>query len=104
MATAWSRGEAVRHRRDATTALMAATGIGGGRAWVQVPRGERERLTLEAVRLAVELGIDINAANTDERTALDGAADLKYESVVTYLREHGAKGTGKPGPPIRVPN
>jgi uncharacterized protein len=98
------RGEAFRHRLDVTTALMAATGMGGGRAWVLPARSERERLTLEAVKLAVELGIDINAANTDERTALDGAADLKYESVVSYLVEHGAKGTGKPGPPIRVPN
>jgi uncharacterized protein len=98
------RGEAFRHRPDVTTALMAATGMGGGRAWVQLARSEREKLTLEAVKLAVELGIDVNAANTDERTALDGAADLKYESVVSYLREHGARGTGKPGPPIRVPN
>jgi ankyrin repeat protein len=98
------RGESFRHRTDVTTALMAAAGMGGGRAWVLPPRSERERLTLEAVKLAIELGIDINAANTDERTALDGAADLKYESVVAYLVEHGAKGTGKPGPPIRVPN
>jgi len=98
------RGEGFRHRLDVTTALMAAAGMGGGRAWVLPARSERERLTLEAVTLAVDLGIDINAANTDERTALDGAADLKYESVVSYLVEHGAKGTGKPGPPIRVPN
>ena len=98
------RGEAFRHRTDVTTALMAAAGMGGGRAWVQPPRIEREKLTLEAVKLAVELGIDVNAANADERTALDGAADLKYESVVAYLVEHGAKGTGKPGPPVRVPN
>jgi len=98
------RGEGFRHRLDATTALMAATGMGGGRPWVQPARSERERLTLETVKLAVDLGIDINAANTDERTALDGAADLKYESVVSYLLAHGAKGTGKPGPPIRVPN
>jgi uncharacterized protein len=98
------RGEGFRHRLDVTTALMAATGMGGGRAWVLPPRSEREKLTLEAVKLALDLGIDINAANTDERTALDGAADLKYESVVSYLVAHGAKGTGKPGPPIRVPN
>jgi uncharacterized protein len=99
-----ARGEGFRHRPDVTTALMAATGMGGGRAWVQPARNERERLTLDAVKLAVELGIDINAANADERTALDGAADLKYESVIKFLQEHGAKGTGKPGPPVRVPN
>jgi len=98
------RGEGFRHRADVTTALMAAAGMGGGRAWVQLPRGQREALTLEAVKLAVELGIDVNAANADGRTALDGAADLKYESVVLYLQAHGAKGTGIPAPPVRVPN
>jgi uncharacterized protein len=98
------RGEGFRHRLDVTTALMAATGMGGGRAWVQPPRSEREPLTLEAVKLAVELGVDVNAANEDGRTALDGAQALKYESVVTYLVEHGAKASGKPAPPVRVPN
>jgi ankyrin len=98
------RGEAFQHRADVTTALMAATGMGGGRAWVQPARGEREPLTLEAVKLAVELGVDVNAANADGRTALDGAQALKYESVVAYLAEHGAKASGKPAPPVRVPN
>jgi ankyrin len=98
------RGEAFQHRADVTTALMAATGMGGGRAWVQPARGEREPLTLEAVRLAVELGVDVNAANADGRTALDGAQALKYESVVAYLVEHGARASGKPAPPVRVPN
>jgi len=39
----------------------------------------------------------VNAANTDGRTALDGAKALKFESVVAYLVEKGAKaGTGTP--------
>ena len=46
---------------------------------------------LEAVKLAVELGVDVNAANTDGRTALDAARALKYESVVQYLQQKGAK-------------
>ena len=98
------RGEAFQHRLDVTTALMAATGMGGGKAWVQAPRAEREGLTLDAVKLAVSLGVDVNAANTDGRTALDGAIALKYESVVAFLKEHGAKASGKPAPPVRVPN
>jgi ankyrin repeat protein len=98
------RGEAFRHRLDVTTALMAATGMGGGRAWVPLPQKERQAATLEAVKLAVELGVDVNAANNDGRTALDGAQTLKYESVVAFLKEHGAKASGKPAPPIRVPN
>ena len=49
---------------------------------------------LEAVKLAVEQGVDVNAANTDGRTALDAARALKYESVVQYLQQKGAKRAG----------
>ena len=52
---------------------------------------EREALTLEAVKLAVELGVDVNAANTDGRTALDAAKTLKYDTVVEFLVEQGAR-------------
>ena len=55
-------GNGFEHRTQVTTALMAAVGMGGGTAWVQPDRGEREPLTLEAVKLAVELGVDVNAA------------------------------------------
>ena len=72
---------------------MAAVGMGGGgTAWVAVERSEREARTLEAVKLAVELGVDVNAANTDGRTALDGARALRFDSVITFLTDHGAKG------------
>ena len=82
----------------ATTTLMAATGMGGGTAWVAPIRAEREAPMLEAVKLAVELGVDVNAANTDGSTALDAAQALKYQTVVTFLVEHGAKpGTKKTG-------
>ena len=88
------RGPVNTERRiEATTALMAAIGMGGGRlrAWAQPDRGEREALTLEAVKLAMELGVDVNAANTDGRTALDAAQALKYETVVAFLVEQGAR-------------
>jgi ankyrin repeat protein len=70
---------------------MAATGMGGGTAWVQPASGGREALTLEAVKLAADLGVDVNAANTDGRTALAAAKALKYNSVVSFLIEKGAK-------------
>jgi ankyrin repeat protein len=80
------------HRREATTALMAAAGMGGGGAsWAPVPRSQREALALEAVKIAVELGVDVNAANTDGRTALDSAKTLRFDSVVAFLTEKGAK-------------
>jgi ankyrin repeat protein len=38
----------------------------------------------------VELGVDVNAANTDGRTALDAAKSLRYDTVVKFLVEKGA--------------
>ena len=90
-------GDPAERRTQTTTALMAAVGMGGGTAWVQPDRSQREALTLEAVKLAVQLGVDLNAANTDGRTSLDAARTLKYESVVTFLVERGAR------PGARVP-
>jgi ankyrin repeat protein len=85
-----------QHRTEVTTALMAATGMGGGTAaWVQPDRGEREALTLEAVKLVAELGADVNAVNTDGRTALDAAKALRYDTVVKFLVQKGAK-SGRP--------
>lgn len=49
----------------------------------------------ETIKLLVDAGVDVNAVDEDGRTALDGANRLKYESVVAWLTEHGAKpGTG----------
>jgi ankyrin repeat protein len=89
-------GDGLEHRTAVTTALMAATGMGGGTAWVPLERGVREALTLEAVTLSAELGVDVNAANTDGRTALDAAKALKFDSVVKFLVEKDARpGTRK---------
>jgi uncharacterized protein len=87
-------GEAYEHRTERLTPLMAAVGMGRATAWVQPPQAERETLTLETVKLTIEFGADVNAANTDKRTALDAAQALKYESVVKFLVEKGAR----PGP------
>jgi ankyrin repeat protein len=85
-------GRAREHRYDATTALMAAVGMGGGgTAWVPPDRSQREALALETVKVAVDLGIDINTRNTDGRTALDAAQALKFETVVAYLVSKGAR-------------
>jgi ankyrin repeat protein len=51
---------------------------------------------LEAVKIAVEQGADVNLVNTDGRTALDAAKALRFQSVVDYLTAKGAK-PGVPG-------
>jgi ankyrin repeat protein len=92
-------GNPFEHRQETLTTLMAACGMGGGGSpWVEIERSQREPLTLETVKLLVDLGVDVNAANTDGRTALDGARTLRFESVVSYLQQKGAKpGTGGTG-------
>jgi uncharacterized protein len=82
-------------KRQATTALMAATGMGGGMEWVRPDLSEREALMLETARLAVELGVDVNASNTDGRTALDAATAIKFETVTKFLVEKGARAGAK---------
>jgi uncharacterized protein len=83
--------EPVEPRTQITTAVMAATGMGGGIAWVQPDRTRREALMLESVTLAADQGVDLNARNSDGRTALDAARALKFESVAAFLAERGAR-------------
>jgi ankyrin repeat protein len=83
-------------KKQKTTILMAAVGMGGGVSWATPKAEEKEALTLEAVKMLVERGVDVNVANTDGRTALDAGRSMA--SVATYLTEHGAKG-GAPAAP-----
>ena len=81
-------------RTERTTALMAAFGMGGRRARPWVPysgAGTAEFRTLDAVMLAVELGVDLNAVDATGRTILDEAEALQYESVLEYLVAQGAE-------------
>ena len=89
-----------------TTALMAAVGLGGRdplwavdhRARVaeatELGRGpdrtEVEAATLEAVRAAVELGVDVDAADARGRTAVSAALGDGFDDVVAFLTGHGA--------------
>ena len=92
------RGVAWEERKETTTAVMAAAGMGGGGSpWIEIERSQREKLALEAVQIAVELGADVNAKNLDGRTALDSAKRLGWESVAAFLIEKGAK----PGAPAK---
>jgi ankyrin repeat protein len=92
------RGFGAVPQTEVATPVMAAVGIIRTKPWVDVPKGEAEALALETVKLAVELGADVNVANTDGRTALDAARALRYQSVADFLIEKGAKaGTGGSG-------
>jgi ankyrin len=91
-------GDPAEPRTQITTALLAATGMGGGIAWVRPARAEQEARMLEAVKMVADLGVDLNAANTDGRTALDAAQSLKYQSIVAFLTERGAKPGANPKP------
>jgi ankyrin repeat protein len=70
-----------------TTPLMAAAGIG------RVPNESfvTEASTIDAVKLAVELGGEVNAADDIGDTALHGAAHIRSAAVVRFLVDHGAK-------------
>jgi len=84
-------GESYEQRREVTTTLMAAVGMGGRvTPWLPPSRAEREALMLEAVKLATASGVDVNAADLDGRTALDAAKALKYDTVVKFLLDKGA--------------
>jgi ankyrin repeat protein len=84
------QGEGYQRRKERTTAVMAALGMGGATAWVPVDRTVRDALILETVQVAVELGADLNATTTDGRTALDSARAQKYEAVAAFLENRGA--------------
>ena len=64
-------------------------GIGVDAALLLVQAGEQS--TLEATRIALELGADVNATDPDGNTALHAAVQLAYPSVVDLLIEHGSK-------------
>ncbi len=73
---------------DATTPLMIAAGVGthspGEDAGI-------ESDALAAVKLAWELGGDVNAVDKKGETAMHGAAYKQLPSVVQFLADHGAK-------------
>lgn len=98
--------------RDGTTPLMAAAGLGysrgGGSAFIKdrrdfssynpvesaargstIPAAE-ERLALEVVRAALDLGADANAANDAGDTALHAAAAHGMNTVIGLLTDGGA--------------
>lgn len=85
------------NRDETFSVLQAAVGMGRGNAWVDIPAPEREPKTLETVKLLLERGAEINFKSPDGKTALDGARQQRYQSVIAHLTEKGA--TGAPAAP-----
>jgi uncharacterized protein len=72
--------------KDGLTALLVAAGV----SWADKVRSTDEQ-ALAAVKLCVELGLDVNAATDRGETALHGAALRGANNIATYLVEKGAK-------------
>jgi ankyrin repeat protein len=73
---------------DNSTPLMAATGL-GTRSPGEDAGTEAE--VLEAVKLALDLGNDPNAVDSNGETAMHGAAYKNLPAVVQFLADNGAK-------------
>jgi ankyrin repeat protein len=73
----------------AITPLMAAAGV-GTKEEDTTGRHKTEADIIEAIKVCMAAGIDINAADSSGRTALYGAALHGYDSVIQFLADHGA--------------
>jgi ankyrin repeat protein len=73
--------------RDGATPLMAAAGIN----WVVAQTYSRSDAEyLEAARLCLELGNDVNAVNSQGFTAMHGAANRGFDAMIELLATAGA--------------
>jgi uncharacterized protein len=70
--------------------LMAAAGL-GSKEEDTVGRRKTEADSIEAIKVCLEAGVDINAADGRGQTALYGAALQGYDDVVRFLIARGAK-------------
>jgi len=73
---------------EGTNALMAAAGINWvvSQTWTWSPEA-----LLEAVQLCIDLGMDINKANSMGLTAIHGAANRGSNDIIRLLVKHGAR-------------
>ncbi len=73
--------------QDGVTPLIVAAGLGQ----LEDRTPAEEANALEAVQLAVELGVDVNAADKDGQTALHGAAYRGANAIIEFLVSRGAR-------------
>ena len=73
--------------KEGSNALMFAAGVG----YRDKNTKGTEPEALEALKLCVAQGMDLNQANNRGETALHGAAGRGADTIVQYLVDHGAK-------------
>jgi len=78
---------------DGTTTLMALAGVGYAEGFMH-DFGTPEE-SLEAMKLLIDAGIDVNAKNTDDVTALHGAAHKNFVKGIELLAVKGADLTAR---------
>jgi hypothetical protein len=71
--------------RDGSTAVMAAA-AGNIDYAVRIPEADR----LEAVRLGLDLGVDIEAQDSKGQRAMHAAANAGYHQIIRFLLAQGA--------------
>lgn len=72
--------------KTGVNALMFAAGLG----YRDKNTRGTEAEALEALKVAVEAGLDLNTPNSRGETALHGAASRGADTIVQYLADHGA--------------
>ena len=70
--------------------LMAAAGL-GTKEEDTTGRRKTQAEAIEAIKLCLDAGVDVNAVDSRGQTALHGAAFQGFDQVVQFLAEHGAK-------------
>jgi ankyrin repeat protein len=87
-----------RVQKDGTTALMIAAGLGWRdgfpikQPFLAIVDKATEADAIEAIKLCLALGADVNAANAAGDTALHGAAEARgSETIIRFLVQHGAR-------------
>ena len=80
-------GDPALRTNNGTTALVAAIALAGSDDGISQPDAPD---LVEAVRVALQLGVDINAATSTGQTALHAAAGIGADAVIEFLASHGA--------------